>query len=340
MVLDAEDRVWLWNGVFPEMLELPLELLSEGAPVMPLIRALADRGEYGPGDPAALADAIAANIHSRQPARGEREMVNGRVVEVAWIPFEDGAFLFRLRDVTAERSAARFKDELVTTVSHELRTPLTAIVGALGLLQGGLGGPIEPRGEHLIDVAGKNADRLARIVNDLLEIDKLEAGMFEFRFEPIDVIAMLRDSIEQNQIYAQSRGVEIDLEVPEAPITAEVDRDRMLQVMDNLLSNAAKFSPEGSRVRVRLRPGAEGLRISVIDRGPGISEEFRQRLFSRFAQESRDGHAGAGLGLAISKGIVKRHGGRIHVNTREGVGTIFHVDLPFDQAPADKLLLT
>lgn len=339
-MLDADDRVCLWNDVFPELLEMPGELLCLGAPALPMLRALADRGDYGPGDPATLAEGIMAAIRSRKPAQGEREMVNGTIVEVVWMPIDDGCFLMRLRNVTTERAAARFKDELVTTVSHELRTPLTAIVGALGLLQGGLGGELEPRAQHLLEVAGKNADRLARIVNDLLEIDKLEAGMFEFCFEPIDVTAMLRDAIEQNQIYAQSRGVEIDLEVPEVPISAELDRGRMLQVMDNLLSNAAKFSPEGSRVRVRLRPGADGMRISVIDRGPGISEEFRERLFSRFAHEARDAQGGAGLGLAICKGIIKRHGGRIHVSTREGVGTIFHVDLPLDQAPAAQLLLT
>lgn len=343
MVCDAQDRVALWNAVFPELLELPPELLCAGAPVLPMIRALADRGDYGPGDPAALADVIMQAIRSRKPARGEREMVSGKIVEVTWMPIEDGCFLFRLRDATAERAAARFKDELVATVSHELRTPLTAIVGALGLLQGGMGGALDPRVEHLLDVAGKNADRLARIVNDLLDINRLEAGMFEFRFEPIDVTAMLRDSVQQNQIYAQSRGVSIDLEVPDRPITAEVDRGRMLQVMDNLLTNAAKFSPEGGRVRVRLRPAADSLRISIIDRGPGMSDEFRQRLFSRFVHDPRDavdGHATNGLGLAICKGIVKRHGGRIHVNTRQGVGTIFHVDLPLGQTLVEAGVMT
>ncbi len=109
----------------------------------------------------------------------------------------------------------------------------------------------------------------------------------------------------------------------------------MLQVMSNLLSNAAKFSPSGSRVRVRLRSGTGTLRISVIDRGRGMSAQFRRRLFSRFAQENREaqhGQAGTGLGLAICKSIVDRHRGQIHVDTREGLGTIFHIDLPYDQA--------
>jgi len=134
--------------------------------------------------------------------------------------------------------------------------------------------------------------------------------------------------------YSEGLGVAIELEMPEEPVVAEVDRGRLMQVMSNLLSNAAKFSPAGSRVRVRLQASGTGLRISVIDKGHGMSAEFCRRLFTRFAQEKRGGEnakPGTGLGLAICKSIVERHHGRILVDTQESVGTIFHVDLPYGQ---------
>lgn len=331
LLIDPADRISLWNGAFPEMLELPLDLLEEGAAVMPLIRVLADRGDYGPGDPATLAQQIAQGIRDRRAAQGERQMANGKIIEAAWIPLADGHLMFRLRDVTSDRAASRFKDELIATVSHELRTPLTAILGALGLMQGRLSDLSEERIEALIAVACKNGDRLARLVNDLLEIDRLAESGLDFRFEPVDIGEFLAASVEQCRIHAQSLGVTIDLEVPKEPVIAEIDRDRIMQVMGNLLSNAAKFSPPGSRARVRLTPTADSVRISVIDSGRGMSARFKRRLFSRFAQEgavSERGQGGAGLGLAISKSIIDRHRGQIQVSTREGIGSIFHIDLP------------
>ena len=315
------------------MLELPASLFAHGADVAPLIRILADRGDYGPGDPAMLADRIADSIRSRQAAHGERQMTNGKIIKVDWRVVSDEHFMFRLRDVTAEREASRFKDELIATVSHELRTPLTAIIGALGLLNSG--GTDEKRATELINVASRNGERLTRLVNDLLDADKLQSGVLDFQFSQTDIGLLLTASVEQNLPYSQSFGVTVDLEVPDEPVLAQIDRGRILQVMGNLMSNAAKFSPRGSHVRLRLRPSDFGFRISVIDRGRGMSPAFRRRLFTRFAQENRSserGQAGTGLGLAICKSIIERHNGQIHVDTQEGIGTIFHVDLPYDQA--------
>lgn len=335
LLVDRNDRLCLWNAAFLAMLELPAELFTPGADVMPIIRVLADRGDYGPGDPAALAKRIASNISGRIAAEGERKMVNGRIVMAQWMPVPDDHFLFRLRNVTAERTASRFKDELIATVSHELRTPLTAIIGALGLLKVSAEGSMAATpAAGLIDIAAKNGERLKRLVNDLLDVDKLQSGVLDFQFEPTDVTDLLRSSVEQNLPYSQSLGVVIDLEAPDRPVVADIDRSRIQQVMSNLLSNAAKFSPAGQSVRVRLSPAAQTVRISVIDTGRGMSPEFCRRLFTRFAQENRDaphGQAGTGLGLAICKTIIDRHCGEIHVDTREGVGTIFHVDLPYRQ---------
>jgi signal transduction histidine kinase len=334
MLIDQDDRIALWNDAFVSMLDLPPTLLVEGASIMPFARMLADRGDYGPGDPAVLAEHICANIRSRMPARGERQMANGRIIAAEWVALADGHFLFRLTNVTAERTASRFKDELIATVSHELRTPLTVISGALALLRAGVGGQADASMAELIDVAHKNSERLGRLVNDLLDIDKLQSNSLVFEFAPTDIGALLESSVEQMQPYARGLGIAIDLERPDEPVKAEVDRDRLLQVMSNLLSNAAKFSPSGSRVRVQFRNAAAGVRISVIDEGRGMSPEFRLRLFTRFAQENRaseHGEMGTGLGLAICKNIVDRHHGQIHADTREGIGSIFHVDLPYRQ---------
>lgn len=337
MLIDRNQHICLWNEAFLRMLDLPPALFARGAELMPLIRALADRGDYGPGDPAMLAEQIASGISSRTPAKGERQMVNGTIIAAEWIRIPDEYFLFRLRNVTTERNASRFKDELIATVSHELRTPLTVISGALGLLRAGAGGQTEPRAIELIDVAHKNSERLSRLVNDLLDVDKLQSGTIDFRFERADLALLLASAVEQNLPYAQGLGVSIDLDVPGEGVIVEVDRDRLLQVMSNLLSNASKFSDRGSRVRVRLRTSAAGVRISVIDHGRGMSDEFRRRLFTRFAQENRgseNGQAGTGLGLAICKSIVEKHHGRIIVDTREAIGTTFHIDLPYAQDAA------
>lgn len=333
MLIDRNDQIRLWNDAYLTMLDLPSTLVSEGADIMRLIRTLADRGDYGPGDPAALTERIGEAIRSRKPARGERQMASGNIIAAQWTAIEGGYFLFRLRNVTIERTASRFKDELIATVSHELRTPLTVISGALGLLRAGAGEPVEA-GRELIDIAYKNSERLGRLVNDLLDIDKLQSKDSDLAFEPTDIGDLLAASIEQVIPYAERLGISIDLERPDDVVVAEVDRDRLLQVMSNLLSNASKFSPSGSRVRVQLSIIATGVRISVIDEGRGMSPEFRRRLFTRFAQENRaseHGQAGTGLGLAICKNIVDRHRGQIHVDTRKGVGTIFHVDLPYGQ---------
>ncbi len=334
MLIDHNDQIRLWNDAYLTMLDLPSTLVTEGADVMRLVRTLADRGDYGPGDPAVLAEQVGDAIRSRKAARGERQMASGNIIAAQWVSIDGGYFLFRLRNVTIERTASRFKDELIATVSHELRTPLTVISGALGLLRAGAGGETHTAAAELIDVAYKNSERLGRLVNDLLDIDKLQSNALDFHFEPVDLGDLLVSSVEQNLPYARNLGIAIELDLPAQAVIAQVDRYRLLQVMSNLLSNASKFSPSGRRVLVRLVRDVSRVRISVIDEGRGMTPEFRNRLFTRFAQENRAserGEAGTGLGLAICKNIVDRHHGEIHVETREGIGTTFHIDLPYRQ---------
>lgn len=235
------------------------------------------------------------------------------------------------RDVTQERQISRLKDELVSTVSHELRTPLTAISGALGLMAGGAAGELPDRAKQLVAIGGKNAERLIHLVNDLLDMDKLQSGKLIFHFDERELGLLLTEAIEQIEPYAQRFGVQLDFDRSAEAVLAKVDGNRLCQVMTNLLSNACKFSPSGGTVRVCLRRVGEIARISVADDGPGISPEFRARLFRRFEQEDgahqRD-HAGTGLGLAISKGIVEAHGGSIALDPAAGKGATFVVELP------------
>jgi signal transduction histidine kinase len=184
--------------------------------------------------------------------------------------------------VIDERQMARLKDELVSTVSHELHTPLTSISGTLSLLAAG---ELAPRVQHLIGLGQKNAERLVNLVNDLLDMDKLQSGKLHFHFEENDLGDLLAQAVEQNRPFAEGYGVTLHLEVLEAGIRAAVDAARLFQVQTNLLSNACKFSPSGSTVQVCLTKEGETARISVADAGPGIPAEFRPRLFSRSSQE-------------------------------------------------------
>lgn len=251
-------------------------------------------------------------------------------VESKWID-EDRLTgrLWMFRDITSEREIARLKDDLVSTVSHELRTPLTSIVGSLTLLRRGAAGSLSEQAGMLIDVAHRNGNRLSRLINDLLDMDKLQSGKLDLHVKPVDIGDLLREAVQQNEPYAAGHGVGVALTLPEDSISANLDADRMLQVLANLISNAAKFSPAGSDVGISVAIRPQALRISISDQGPGISAEFRERLFTRFAQEGGTAaKGGTGLGLAISKGIVEQHGGRLSLKPDTSIGATFDIDLP------------
>jgi signal transduction histidine kinase len=225
----------------------------------------------------------------------------------------------------------QLKDEFVHTVSHELRTPLTAISGTLELLEGGLGGPLEPRAHKMVNIAWRNSLRLTRLVTDILDVGKIEAGQMPFDKVRQPLGPLLDQAVAEAEDLASKSQIEIIKQVEEAEIESVVDGDRLLQVLANLLSNALKFSPAGTPVVVSLKRHRQGLRISVADRGPGIPDHFKSRMFEKFAQVSAPNgraHPGTGLGLAITRHIVCQHGGRITYENNIEAGTTFHVDLP------------
>ncbi|MGH2341299.1 ATP-binding protein [Segnochrobactraceae bacterium EtOH-i3] len=245
-------------------------------------------------------------------------------------------FLAQIRDVTARRRVEQMKTEFVATVSHELRTPLTSIAGSLGLLAGGAAGALPERAGRLITIAHSNAQRLVRLINDILDIEKIESGKATFDMRSIDLVPLLLQTLDANRGFADTFGVTLSADLPEGAVMVRGDTDRLIQVVTNLVSNAVKFSPKGGTVTVSVRPHGAGWRIGVRDRGPGIPEEFQPRLFSKFAQaDSSDTRqkGGTGLGLAIAREIVLRHGGAIGFETAAGMGTEFQVDLPRLDAP-------
>jgi PAS domain S-box-containing protein len=240
-------------------------------------------------------------------------------------------FLAVLRDITERSEVSRMKTEFVSTVSHELRTPLTSIAGSLGLIAGGAAGQLPDRAQRLVEIARSNCARLIRLINDILDIEKIESGKMQFDIRPLSLSALLTQAIDANQEFAASHDVTIELGAvpPGAGILG--DEDRVMQVFTNLLSNAAKFSPQGGVVRVDVTPLTRRYRVSVADQGPGIPEEFRERIFSKFAQaDSSDTRVkgGTGLGLSIVREIVDRLGGAVSFDSVAGAGTTFHVDLP------------
>jgi signal transduction histidine kinase len=216
-------------------------------------------------------------------------------------------------------------------VSHELRTPLTAIRGALGLLGAGIAGDLPAEALELIELAGGNCERLVRLVNDILDIQKIEAGKMSLRLAAVDPAELVPRTVDQMRALAAAGGVGLEHAV-ELPARWRADEDRAAQVLTNLISNAIKFSPAGTRVTVRVTAGAPArTRVEVRDRGPGIAADQLPRLFGKFQQldgsDTRAG-SGTGLGLAICKAIVELHGGSIGVSTAPGHGSTFWFELP------------
>jgi PAS domain S-box-containing protein len=235
------------------------------------------------------------------------------------------------RDITQQRAAERVRSEFTSTLSHELRTPLTSILGSLQLLRSGALGDVDKEHDELLEVAERNGQRLLDLINEVLDIEKIESGRVSLVPEPVELEALLGESIRLNQGYADRFHVRLVLQEERVKVMVRADRKRLMQVMSNFLSNAAKFSPPDSEVEVGMRLDGEVVRVWVSDRGPGIPEAFRARIFGRFAQaDSADSRirGGTGLGLAISKRLVDMMEGAVGFEDRPGGGTTFYFDMP------------
>ncbi len=240
-----------------------------------------------------------------------------------------------LHDITQRRRSEQLKDEFVSLVSHELRTPLTSINGSLGLVLGGVAGELPQEARDMIFVAQRNSNRLVRLINDLLDIQKLEAGKMELKLVPIDMDCLIQRSLEANEGYAAKHQVSFEfVNGVEETLCVKGDEDKLLQVMANLLSNAVKYSPESGRVRVELTTTSDRrIQVRVTDQGPGIPEEFRDRIFSKFSQADSSttrNKEGTGLGLSICRAIIALHNGTIDFDSTFGEGASFYFILPQD----------
>jgi PAS domain S-box-containing protein len=236
-----------------------------------------------------------------------------------------------ISDLTAVKQAEVAKGEFVSIVSHELRTPLTSIRGALGLITSETTGPLSPETAKLADIAQRNCERLLRLVNDILAIEKLESGQFEMSLHPIDLNVLLRDAVAANTLYAAKFNVTFDLSLASDLPLVIADGGRLMQVMANLLSNAAKFTRTGTVVFVTGVVSGKYARISVRDQGNGIPDGIRERIFEKFIQgESANtrGREGSGLGLSITRQMVELMNGEVEFTSEAGIGTTFIVSLP------------
>jgi PAS domain S-box-containing protein len=232
-------------------------------------------------------------------------------------------------DITERRAIERMKNEFISIASHELRTPLTSIRGSLGLVGSGLLGPVPERADHMIKLAIANSDRLIRLINDILDIERIESGRATMEMRPIELMDVVASSTVSIASAADAADVTLTTEVE--PITVEADPDRVQQTLVNLIGNAIKFSPPGSTVEVRAHANGSEAVISVCDTGRGIPQDKLATIFERFEQvDSSDARqkGGSGLGLAISRSIVQQHGGRIWVESELGKGSTFSFTLP------------
>jgi PAS domain S-box-containing protein len=245
-----------------------------------------------------------------------------------------------LRDISEQIETERAKAELLATISHELRTPMTSIKGAFGLLLSNAAGEIPEKARDMLSIGYRNADRLVMIINDILDIEKIAAGQMPFDMTVAPVSGVVNEAVAANEQFADRFDVTVSIDPREMDVEVEHDFGRTLQVLTNLLSNAAKFSPPGGRVVVSASQAGEVLRISVRDQGTGLSVEAQAKVFERFSQiapSNNRGVAGTGLGLNIARTIMEKQGGSIGVDSKPGDGCTFYIEFPVGKSDSERV---
>jgi phosphoserine phosphatase RsbU/P len=259
-------------------------------------------------------------------------LVKGRV---------DGGTIFRSmryaierqRLEAARRDLERQRDEFFSSVSHDLRTPVAAIKAAITVVLANEPPNMPPKLHRLLGNVDLAADELAGLIEDLLEIARLQAGRVELWRTEVDLRDVVTRAVRAIEPLLQARNQQLDLSMPDAPVEASVDAERLGRVLRNLLGNAQKYGPEGGTVRVTLERHANAVGLAVTDDGPGIPPEEHEHIFERFYRargvlSTSSGPAGSGLGLAIARGLVELHGGRLWVESTPGSGSAFRISLP------------
>jgi signal transduction histidine kinase/CheY-like chemotaxis protein len=332
ILMVCDDRVTYANHPMAELLGLPREIIV-GAPLEEVNRVLARSF----ADPAALAAQTSAlksgeaSLRDRVEFHFPRKLVCQRTV--ATVQGVDGGVLGHLvlyRDVTKEAEAEATKSEFVSIVSHELRTPLTSVKTSLSLLLKGAGGALSEGVRDLVEIALRNLERLIRLVDDLLDLSRIESGRVEMRLAAVPLEDAARRAIDAVKAFAQDSDVRIELGESDPGTLVSADADRLQQVIVNLVSNAIKFSPPGGRVELCWWKQSDHAVLEISDEGPGIAADQLEKIFDKFRQLEQSAtrkYGGAGLGLAISRTIVDQLGGNMWVESEEGRGSKFFVRL-------------
>jgi PAS domain S-box-containing protein len=283
-----------------------------------------------------------------QPDKNELTIIrkDGRevILELSTRPIWQGGQIVGIqgigRDITERKELERLKSDFISTVSHELRTPLTSIKGYVDLVLAGDVGPLTPEQKEFLTIVSQNTTRLTELINDLLEIERLESGKIEFEFAELDLAEVLENVARSLHVNAEQKGLEFLTEIPSG-LKVRGDRERLAQVFLNLLSNAIKYTPAGT-VELRAHQEDDAVVVEVRDTGIGISESDLQKLFQKFFRSDNPyvrKVGGTGLGLSIAKAIVERHGGTITVTSQLGQGSTFTVRLPALARPERPLVL-
>lgn len=240
-------------------------------------------------------------------------------------------YVLLIRNITERKKIDKMKSEFISVVSHELRTPITSIRGSLSLILGGATGTFSQKALKLLEIANNNCDRLLLLINDILDIEKIEAGKMVFQFKVVDISEIIHQAVIANKMFAEKFEVNLNEPTDLPHILVNVDPNRLIQVVTNLISNAVKFSPKGESVDIQVSKQDKKVRVEVIDRGSGIPIEFQKKIFQRFSQaDSSDtrNKSGTGLGLNISKMIIEKMDGQLAFRSESNKGSTFYFDLP------------
>lgn len=346
IAIDAEYRIMIFNRAAENALGYPAQevvgkraipLFMDPAELVDRARTLsAELGENVPVSPAVLTriplrDGLETRAWTFVRKDGSRFPTN---VIITPLRDEHGAtagFLGVIEDVSSRQEVDRMKSEFTAVVSHELRTPLTSIRGSLGLILGAMSASLPKKVRDLLEIAQSNSDRLALLINDILDLEKFSAGQMRFDIATVPLAGVVRQAIESNEGYARKHNVSISPGAVDPGLSVNVDPDRLVQVLTNLLSNAVKYSPSSGTVHVSAERRGDTARVSVRDTGLGIPEAFRTRIFERFSQADASAtreKGGTGLGLYIARRFVEQMQGRIGFDSKPGDGTVFWVEFP------------
>jgi len=332
--VNAKGKILTWNRAASEIFGCTYDDMIE-QPLWPLFSATA-RKTLEPTLDAYLRDARLKPKHGHvrlNCIHNNHQSFPAEVSMATWHTDEGNFASIVVRDITETQKADRLKSEFVSTVSHELRTPLTSLMGSLKLVAGGVTGELPDKAKVLLEIAVNNGDRLILLINDILDMNKIESGRIDFNMASTELIPIVEEAVAQNFAYAAKLNVSIVIQqtLKNTDLKVTVDKDRLLQVLANLLSNAAKYSPDQGVIQVSVSQHDNTVQITVTDNGPGIPDDFRDRIFHKFAQaDSTDTRqkGGTGLGLSITKALVEKMRGRIDYRSTPDVETAFYIKLP------------